>query len=132
MLNFTRVEVRLDTYLWAIRMFKSRTLASSAVKGGKVKLKEKNVKPAHVVEVGETYSVNLGSDLKKIIEVAVLIEKRGSYEKVKHAYVDHSPPIVKEQKLEEMFFKTNVKNEKGSGRPTKKNRRDLKKKGGWF
>jgi ribosome-associated heat shock protein Hsp15 len=126
------VEVRLDTYLWAIRLFKSRTLASSAIKGGKVKLKEKNVKPSHITAVGETYTINLGSDLKKIIEVAVLIQKRASYEKVKHAYIDHSPPILKEEKLEDMFFKNNVKNEKGSGRPTKKNRRDLKKKGGWF
>ncbi len=126
------MEVRLDTYLWAIRLFKSRTLASSAIKGGKVKFKEKNVKPSHVVAIGETYTVNIGSEHKKIIEVAVLIEKRGSYEKVKHAYVDHSPPIVKEEKLENMFFKNNVKNEKGSGRPTKKDRRDLKKKGGWF
>lgn len=125
------MEVRLDTYLWAIRQFKSRTLASSAIKGGKVKLKEKNVKPSHLVAIGETYTFSIG-DHKKIIEVAVLIEKRGSYEKVKHAYVDHSPPIVKQEKLESMFFKTNVKNDKGAGRPTKKNRRDLKKKGGWF
>jgi ribosome-associated heat shock protein Hsp15 len=126
------VEVRLDTYLWAIRMFKSRTLASSAIKGNKVKLKEKPVKPSHVVTVGETYTITIDSDHKKIIEVAVLIEKRGSYEKVKHCYLDHSPPIVKQEKLESMFYKTNVKNDKGAGRPTKKNRRDLKKKGGWF
>lgn len=126
------MEVRLDTYLWAIRLFKSRTLASSAIKGGKVKFKEKNIKPAHLVAIGETYTINVGSEHKKIIEVAVVIEKRGSYEKVKHAYVDHSPPIVKEEKLESMFYKTNVKNDKGSGRPTKKDRRDLKKKGGWF
>jgi ribosome-associated heat shock protein Hsp15 len=113
-------------------MFKSRTLAAASIKGGKVKFKEKNVKPAHVVAVGETYTISLGSDHKKIVEVAALIEKRGPYEKVKHAYIDHSPPMLKEEKLEDMFFKNNVKNEKGSGRPTKKNRRDLKKKGGWF
>jgi ribosome-associated heat shock protein Hsp15 len=126
------VTVRLDTYLWAIRVFKSRTLASDAIKGGKVKLKEKNVKPSHVVAIGETYTITIDRDHKKIIEVVELIEKRGSYEKVKHSYVDHSPPIEKKEKLENMFFKTNVKTEKGSGRPTKKDRRDLKKKGGWF
>lgn len=126
------MEVRLDTYLWAIRIYKSRTLASSEIRGGKVKFKDKNVKPSHVVVVGETFKINLGSDTKKIIEVAVLIEKRQSFEKIKHAYIDYSPPIEKTEKLESMFFKTNVKSEKGSGRPTKKNRRDLGEQGGWF
>ena len=113
-------------------MFKSRTLASSAIKGGKVKLKEKAVKPSHIVSIGETYTITVDSDLKKIIEVLELIEKRGSFEKVKHCYKDHSPPFEKKEKLESMFYKTNVRSEKGSGRPTKKDRRDLKKKGGWF
>jgi len=126
------VVVRLDTYLWAIRMFKSRTLASSAIKGGRVKLNEKPVKPSHAVCIGETYTITMDSDYKKIVEVLELIEKRGSFENVKHCYVDHSPPLEKKEKLESMFFKTNVRSEKGSGRPTKKNRRDLKKKGGWF
>lgn len=126
------MEVRLDTYLWAIRIYKSRTLAASEIRGGKVKFKEKAIKPSHLVCVGEMFNINLGSDHKKIIEVAVLIEKRQSYEKIKHAYIDHSLPILKEDKLESMFFKTNVKSEKGSGRPTKKNRRDLGKQGGWF
>ena len=85
-----------------------------------------------MVTIGETFAINLGSDNKKIIEVAVLIEKRQSFEKIKHAYVDHSPPITKEEKLDTMIFKTNVKSEKGSGRPTKKDRRDLGKQGGWF
>ena len=126
------MQVRLDTYLWAIRIFKSRTLASGAIKGGRVKLKDKAVKSSHNVSVGETYTVTIDSDHKKVIEVAELIEKRGSYEKVKHCYVDHSPPYEKKEKLESMFYKTNVKSEKGSGRPTKKDRGDLKKKGGWF
>lgn len=126
------MEVRLDTYLWAIRIFKSRTLASGAIKGGKVKFKDKNIKPSHSVMVGETFTITLDSDHKKIVEVVELIEKRGSYEKIKHCYIDHSPPMVKQEKLESMFYKTNVKMEKGSGRPTKKDRRDLKKKGGWF
>ena len=126
------MNVRLDTYLWAIRIYKSRTLAASQIRGGKVKFKDKVIKPSHFVAIGETFTINLGSDHKKIIEVAVLIEKRQSYEKIKHAYIDHSPPILKQDKLESMFFKTNVKSEKGSGRPTKKNRRDLGKQGGWF
>jgi ribosome-associated heat shock protein Hsp15 len=131
MLIFTPMEVRLDTYLWAIRIYKSRTLASSAIKAGKVKWNNETVKPARIAAVGDTYTITLGG-IKKIIEAVSLIDKRGSYEKVKDCYVDHTPPAEKSEKLESMFFKMNVKQEKGSGRPTKKHRRDLGKEGGWF
>ena len=47
--------IRADTYLWAIRMFKSRTLASTAIKGGKVKLNETNIKASHIVKIGEVW-----------------------------------------------------------------------------
>ena len=127
----TKKEIRIDTYLWAIRVFKSRTLASDAIKGGKVKLNESNVKAAHVVKIGETYTITIGTH-KKIIEVTGLIEKRGNYETAKQNYIDHSPPIEKSERQGNAFFTMNVKHEKGSGRPTKKNRRNLGKEGGWF
>jgi ribosome-associated heat shock protein Hsp15 len=125
-------EIRLDTYLWAIRMFKSRTLASEAIKGGKVKLNDANVKASHVVKVGEVYTITISSDLKKIIEVSALLEKRGNYETAKQHYIDHTPPMEKSDREDKAFFTMNVKNKKGSGRPTKRNRRNLGKEGGWF
>ena len=125
-------EVRIDTFLWAIRMFRSRSLASDAIKGGKVKLNEANVKPSHVVKPGETYTITISSDNKKIIEVTGLTDKRGNFETAKKFYIDHSPPMEKREKQEKAFFTMNVKQEKGSGRPTKKDRRNLKKDGGWF
>jgi ribosome-associated heat shock protein Hsp15 len=73
------LEVRADTYLWAIRMYKSRTLAAEAIKGGKVKLNNENFKPSHVVKVGERYAMTI-STVKKIIEVSGLIEKRQGFE----------------------------------------------------
>lgn len=118
------MEVRADTYLWAIRMYKSRTLAGEAIKGGKVKLNGTNFKPSHSVKIGETYSLTIG-ETKKIIEVINLIEKRGSYEIAKQFYLDKSEPIVESEKLPSAFFKVNVKRDKGEGRPTKKDRRDL-------
>lgn len=126
------LEIRIDTYLWAIRIFKSRTLASDAIKGGKVKLNETNIKAAHVVKVGEIYTISFSGGIKKIIEVSGLIDKRKSFDIAKTFYIDHSPPIEKTTKAEKAFFSMNVKHEKGSGRPTKKNRRDLGKEGGWF
>jgi ribosome-associated heat shock protein Hsp15 len=117
------LEVRADTYLWAIRMYKSRTLAAEAIKGGKVKLNNENFKPSHVVKVGERYAMTI-STVKKIIEVSGLIEKRQGFEIAKQHYIDHSPPIEKGEILPSAFFVT-VKRERGSGRPTKKDRRDL-------
>lgn len=125
-------EIRVDTYLWAIRIFKSRTLAGEAVRSGKVKLNETAIKASHHVKSGETYSISFPGGVKKIIEVIGLTDKRRSFETAKTFYIDHSPPIEKKQKAESVFFKMNVKHEKGSGRPTKKNRRDLGKEGGWF
>jgi len=118
------MEVRADTYLWAIRMYKSRSLASDAIKGGKVKLNGENFKASHVVKIGEAYSLSIGST-KKIIEVLSLTDKRGSFDVASKNYLDKSPPIEKSNKLPNHFFKTNITREKGAGRPSKKERRDL-------
>lgn len=125
-------DIRIDTYLWAIRMFKSRSLTSEAIKGGKVKLNDSNIKPSHLVKIGEVYTISISSHYKKIIEVTALTDKRGNFETAKKYYIDHSPPMEKTEKQEKAFFTMNVKHEKGSGRPTKKNRRNLGKEGGWF
>ena len=127
-----KTEIRVDTYLWAIRIFKTRSITSDAIKGGKVKLKESNIKPAHIVKIGEIYTISVSSHHKKIIEVIALTERRGNFETAKKHYIDHSPPLEKTEKQEKAFFTMNVKQEKGSGRPTKKDRRKLKKDGGWF
>ncbi|MBS1636756.1 MAG: RNA-binding S4 domain-containing protein [Bacteroidetes bacterium] len=116
--------LRLDTYLWAIRMYKSRTLAAEAIKGGKVKLDENPVKAAHVVKIGETYTLTFPQQVKKIIEVTGLLEKRASYEIARQHYTDHSPPVEKQEYMPSVF-KVNIKRDKGSGRPTKKDRRDM-------
>ena len=116
--------VRADTYLWAIRMYKSRTLAGDAIKGGKVKLEGNNFKPSHEVKIEECYTLSIGT-LKKIIKVKDIIDKRGSFEIAKNYYIDCSPVIDKDTKLQSMFFETNIKRSKGAGRPTKKDRRSL-------
>ena len=119
-------EIRLDTYLWAIRMYKSRSLASEAIKGNKVKLNDENVKASHTIKIGEIYTLSMSQGVKKIIEVSGFIEKRQSFETAKQHYIDHSPPVEKTEKLEDLFFKVNVKRDKGTGRPTKKDKRDLR------
>lgn len=118
-------EIRLDTYLWAIRMYKSRSLASDAIKGNKVKLNDEPVKAAHIIKLGERYTLSMPQGVKKIIEVSGFIEKRQSFEIAKLHYIDHSPQIEKTEKLEDLFYRVNIQRPKGAGRPTKKDRRDM-------
>jgi ribosome-associated heat shock protein Hsp15 len=118
------VDIRADTYLWAVRMYKSRTLASEAIKGGKVKLNDATFKPSHFVKVGEIYALSIGRS-KKIIEVSALTQKRASFEIARQFYIDRSPEPEKEEYQPAAFFKPTVKREKGTGRPTKKDRRDI-------
>ncbi len=118
------MEVRADTFLWAIRMYKTRTLASTAIKGGKVKLADENFKPSRIIKIGDRLILSIGTT-KKIIEVVALTDKRGGFEMAKTHYIDHSPPADKKESFPSVFFKVNVKREKGAGRPTKKDRRDM-------
>ncbi len=118
------MEVRADTYLWAIRMYKSRSIASEAIKGGKVKVNGENFKPSHLVKPGEIYTLSVGHT-KKMLEVVSLIVKRVSFEKAAQHYKDISPPAEKTNKLPSAFFKNTIHRERGSGRPSKKDRREL-------
>jgi len=118
-------EVRLDTYLWAIRMYKSRSLTADAIKNNKVKLNDELVKPAHIVKIGERYTLSMSQGVKKIIEVTGIIDKRQSFEIAKENYADHSPPTEKTEKLDSVFIMPNMKRDRGAGRPTKKDRRNM-------
>jgi len=117
--------IRLDSYLWAIRMYKSRSLASDAIKSNKVKLSDELVKASHIVKVGERYTLSFPQGVKKIIEVAGLIDKRQSYDIAKENYIDHSPPVEKIAQMDSVFFMPNMQRDRGAGRPTKKDRRDM-------
>ena len=117
--------VRLDSYLWAIRMYKSRSMASDAIKSNKVKLNDVIIKPAHIVKIGEKYTLSYPQGIKKIVEVTGLIDKRQSYEIAIKNYIDHSPPVEKILSLDDVFFNVNIKRDRGAGRPTKKDKRDM-------
>lgn len=117
--------IRIDSYLWAIRMYKSRSLASDAIKSNKVKLSDELVKASHIVKIGERYTLSFPQGVKKIIEVSGLIDKRQSYDIAKENYIDHSPPVEKIAQMDSVFFMPNMQRDRGAGRPTKKDRRDM-------
>jgi ribosome-associated heat shock protein Hsp15 len=116
--------LRLDKYLWAIRIFKTRSLAAKAISEGKATLDGKAVKPSKEVRVGEQYDIKTEGK-RWIIEVVNLLERRLSADLVKPYFLDHSPPPPpKSEQPEAFFFPTGKRNSK-VGRPTKKVRRNL-------
>ena len=115
--------LRLDKYLWAIRIFKTRSLATEACANNKVKSNGVNVKPSKLVGVGDLYEINSGAK-KWIIEVAALLHNRVQYAEASKFYVDHSPQEEKVIKTAAFIFQTGKRQSK-QGRPTKKQKRDL-------
>jgi len=117
-------KVRLDKYLWAIRIFKTRTQATAAIDEGKVKWNGANVKPAKVVTVGERYDIKTPAR-KWTIEVTSLLDNRVGYEEAVKHYVDLTSE--EDQQLNKVHASTFYTGKRLSktGRPTKKQRREL-------
>ncbi|MCF0174278.1 MAG: RNA-binding S4 domain-containing protein [Bacteroidales bacterium] len=116
-------EVRIDKYLWAIRAFKTRTEAADACKGGKVKINGGDIKPSRDVKIGDTITVRKGAILFTY-KVKEILDKRVGASLVEN-YADNLTPQEELDKMRapvETFF---LKRERGSGRPTKKERREL-------
>ncbi|MGC8865876.1 MAG: RNA-binding S4 domain-containing protein [Bacteroidales bacterium] len=117
--------VRIDKWLWAVRLFKTRSLATEACKAGKVKIDGQSVKPSREVKVGDVYNINLGS-LNKTVEVKACLHNRVSARLVPDYLTDLTPPeeYERQQLIREM---NSEKRPKGAGRPTKLERRLIDK-----
>jgi ribosome-associated heat shock protein Hsp15 len=117
-------KLRLDKYLWAIRIFKTRSKASEACEKGKVKLEGVAVKPARAVTVGDEYEIR-AEKRKWVIRVAELLDHRVQYTEAIKYYTDITP-AEEIQRLEYQAAAFNTgKRQSKIGRPTKKERRDL-------
>ena len=115
--------VRIDRYLWAIRAFKTRSEATAACNGGKVKVNGGNVKPSRPVKIGEVIEVRKGSAIFSYKVVALLENRVGA--QIVPDYATNLTPESEIQKLRapvETFF---VHRDRGTGRPTKKERRTI-------
>ena len=118
-------KVRIDKWLWAVRIFKSRTLATDVVKKGKVRLNGEPVKPSSSVTVGDRLQVQKeGFNLE--IEVLKLLNKRVGAALAVTCYVDHTPE-EEMNKFKDWFVGKSKGEfrEKGAGRPTKRERREI-------
>ena len=117
-------KLRVDKYLWAIRIFKTRSLAAEACDSGKVKLNGVNIKASKPVSVGDEYDIK--TEAKRwVISVTALLHNRVAYTEAIKYYVDKSPEEDKEKlQFQASSFHTGKRQSK-IGRPTKKQRREL-------
>jgi ribosome-associated heat shock protein Hsp15 len=116
-------KLRIDKYLWSIRAFKTRTLASDACKAGRVKLDGNNIKPSHEVKVGEIYQVSKGLE-RKVIKVTGLLESRVDAKTAVFFYEDVTP-LEQTTAYKSMFHAPVLTRDRGTGRPTKRDRREI-------
>ena len=117
-------KLRLDKYLWAIRLFKTRTLATIACDTGKVKFEGSQAKASRKVSIGDEYEIKTEAKRWRI-KVTGLLQSRQAYAKAIENYLDITP----EEELQRLKFQAasfhTGKRQSKIGRPTKKERRDL-------
>ncbi|MFN8152699.1 MAG: RNA-binding S4 domain-containing protein [Bacteroidia bacterium] len=120
----TAEKIRIDKYLWAVRMFKTRQLAAESCEKGRVKIADLSVKAARNVKPGEIIVIHRGPWYQHI-KVLALIERRVSAQIARDFCEDVTPPEELDRlKLHQAALASwNVKS--GAGRPTKKDRRDM-------
>ena len=117
--------IRMDKWLWAARLFKTRSLAADAIKGGKVKVDGNPVKPSREVKEGDVIQVQI-DQLHKVVQVKTVIKNRVSAKQVPEVYTDLTPKEEYER-IEFMHAYKAEWRDRGAGRPTKKERRMIEK-----
>ena len=116
-------EARIDKWLWAARIFKTRTIAADACKNGRVTIEGVNVKPSRMVKVGETVSVRK-PPITYSFKILKTIEQRVGAKLLPEIYENVTAPEQYEL-LEMTRISGFVDRARGTGRPTKKDRRTL-------
>ncbi len=123
-MSVEKEKLRIDKYLWAIRLFKTRSQAGDACDKGKVKLCGNSVKASRIVNVGDEYDVKTEAR-KWVIKVTGLLQSRVQYAEAIKYYTDMTPAEELDRiKFEAATFQTGKRMSK-IGRPTKRERRDL-------
>ncbi len=123
-------KLRLDKYLWAIRLFKTRSQAQHAIDTGKVKSNGADVKPSKQVAIGDRYEVKTEAR-KWVVEVSGLLDHRVQFSEAVNYYIDHTPREETVKKQKSSFVEFTGKRQSKQGRPTKKNRREMGDTFGW-
>jgi ribosome-associated heat shock protein Hsp15 len=112
--------IRVDKWLWAARVFKTRSLATTACDGGKVDVNAEAAKPARRVRAGDRIEVSLPRGRRRILKVVAVGDRRGSAEAARALFADLTPPEPPRSRQAPPPFR-----EPGAGRPTKRERREI-------
>ena len=110
--------VRVDVWLWSVRLYKTRSTATAACRGGRVRVNRAPAKASTQVKVGDR--VEAFAERERILEVVTVIDKRVGAAVAATCLVDHSPPAPAVRRQPPVFVRA-----PGSGRPTKRERREL-------
>ena len=115
--------IRIDKYLWAVRLYKTRSLATDACRCGHVRMNGQPLKPSHEIKVGEVYELSI-EQLHKVVEVKQMLGNRVGAKLVENYLIDRTPQEEYEriQLIRQYAFE---KRDRGAGRPTKRERRDI-------
>ena len=116
-------DLRIDKFIWAVRLFKTRSLSASEIKAGNVMLNEEPIKPAQTVKEGDVIKVKR-NPIWRSYRVKELLKRRVGA-KLVDQYIEEVTPDEEIEKLEMMKMMPGFDRRKGEGRPTKKERRDL-------
>ena len=115
--------MRIDKYLWCIRTFKTRSIATDSCKKGHVKINEVNCKPSKDTYAGEIISVRKNQINIKIEVIGIPEGRIGA--KLVHQFCNDITPKEEFNKLDLLKYSKDYYRKKGTGRPTKKDRRDI-------
>ena len=117
--------VRIDKYLWSVRLFKTRSLAAEACEKHRVLINGMNIKPSRGVKAGDVLTIKK-PPVEYTYDVIKLIDKRQSAALVKDYIVD-TTPAEELEKIEISRMTAFAQRDRGAGRPTKKERRTIEK-----
>jgi ribosome-associated heat shock protein Hsp15 len=115
-----RIETtRIDRWLWAVRVYRTRSAATAACRGGHVRVNGSAAKPSTSVKIGDRVDARVG-DRERVLEVAQVIDKRVGASLSADCFIDHTPPPPPKDESQPVFGR-----DPGAGRPTKRERRHL-------
>lgn len=111
--------MRIDVWLWAVRIAKTRSLAATWCRSGRARINGVKVKPASTVRVGDRVEVR--TDRERVLVVVALVPRRVGAPEAAAAYLDESPPPPPR----EAYLAPQAVRDRGAGRPTKRQRREI-------
>jgi ribosome-associated heat shock protein Hsp15 len=110
---------RIDTWIWSVRLTKTRSQAAAACRAGHARLNGERVKPAHLVQIGDEVRL-FHAGRERIVVVSKVVRKRVGPPVAAESYVDNSPPPPPREIALEIPVR-----DRGAGRPTKRDRREM-------